>query len=333
MSQEIVPSPVRWGILGTGRIARIFCSTLKALPQAQIYAVGSRSQETAERFGQEYHAEACYGSYEQLVLDPQVELVYVASPIGSHEQHVKLCLNAGKHVLCEKALTQSSAEAKELYDLAKEKQLFLMEAMWTKCQPAFLKVMEWKRNGSLGVIQGVEARFYTQATREHRLMKNRLQGGSLYDLTIYPLTYACALLGYEPKEVHALAAIDGDQVDVMESIQLLYENGSFASLTGGLACERQVSLYVHGTKGRILLESEHFFKAQRVTLTDWNNQPVETFDGTFQIDGYEYEALEAMACVRAGRTQSALVPMEETIQVIRLMEACQAQWSHIAPCR
>ena len=314
---------IRWGILGTGRIAHTFCDTLRKLPQAELYAVGSRNEETAACFAGKYGISKWYGSYEAFVSDENVDIVYVATPIGSHYENVKLCLNAGKHVLCEKALTQTAQEAEELYALAKEKHLFFMEAMWTKCQPVFQKIMEWKEAGSFGHIQGVEARFYTCATREHRLMRDRNQGGALFDLTIYPLMYACALLGYQPKEMHVLAAKDGDDVDVMETIQLSYADGSFASLTGGLACERQISLYIHGTKGRVLIAEEHFHSAQRAVLLDWDNRPIEEFDGSFLVNGYEYEAMEAMDCLGKGETESSLVPMEETIAIIRLLEECQ----------
>ncbi len=320
-------SPVRWGILGTGRIARIFCHTLQALPQAEIYAVGSRSQEKAESFGREQGAAVHYGSHAEFVNDEKIDIVYVATPIGSHYGDVKRCLLAGKHVLCEKAFTRTSEEAQELYALAKERNLFLMEAMWTKCQPVYRKIMEWKRDGMFGKIQGVEARFYTCATKDHRLMKDKNQGGALLDLTIYPMMYACSLLGYEPKHISAMAVKGKDEVDVMDSIQFSYSDGSFASLTGGLACQRQVSLYIHGTKGRVLLEQEHFYKAQKASLIDWDNQPIEEFDGAFSVDGYEYEAIEAMECIRRGRTGSALAPIEETLKLISLMEECKKQWS------
>ncbi len=317
---------IRWGILGTGRIARTFCGMLNRLEQAEVRAVGSRSLETAEAFGREYGIQNRYGSYEDFVWDEETDIIYVATPIGSHYENVKLCLEAGKHVLCEKALTRKAAEAEELYALAREKQLFLMEAMWSKCHPVFQKLMQWKREGAFGEIQGVDARFYTAAGRSHRLYKDRNQGGTLYDLSIYPLTYACALLGYEPAQITARAAQGGDNVDVMETIQLLYENGAFASLTGGLACDRQMSLYIHGTKGRVLIEKEYFHKAEHVTLMDWENRPIETFDGAFQENGYEYEALEAMDCIAGGRLESALVPPEETLGVLRLLEKCEQQF-------
>lgn len=326
MINKKMDKKIKWGILGTGRIAKTFCGMLKNLEQAEVHAVGSRTLEKAKAFGREYGIQNCRGSYEALVQDEEVDIVYVATPIGSHYENVKLCLEAGKHVLCEKALTKKAAEAEELYALAREKQLFLMEAMWSKCHPVFRKLMQWKQEGAFGEIQGVDARFYTAAGSAHRLYQDRNQGGTLYDLSIYPLTYACALLGYEPAQLTARAAKGGDEVDVMETIQLLYGNGAFASLTGGLACERQMSIYIHGTKGRVLLEKENFHKAEHVTLMDWENQPLETFDGVFSDNGYEYEALEAMECIAEGRCESRLVPPEETIAVIRLLEACEKQF-------
>lgn len=323
---------IRWGIMGTGRMARSFCNMLRRLPEARIVAVGSHTKEKAECFAKEWvetagqdesNPVAAYGSYEELVADEKVELVYIATPIGCHFENVKLCLSAGKHVLCEKALTQTAAEAEELERMARERNLFLMEALWSKCQPVFRKLLEWKNQGKFGTIQAVEARFYTSATSNHRLFRDPAQGGVLYDMGIYPLTYACALLGYEPKELHAVAAIGEHGTDVMENIQLRYENGSFAACTGGLSPEKQTTLYIHGTKGRVLIEKERFHMAEEVTLIDWNNQPVETFACHPKTDGYEYEAKEAMACIRAGRLQSDLVPMKETIAVIRLMEQCR----------
>lgn len=313
---------IRWGILGTGRIARKFCDTLKKLKEAELYAVGSRTPRKAEEFGEEYGMQKRYGSYEALALDENVDIVYVATPIGCHYDNVQLCLMAGRNVLCEKAFTQRAEEAETLYALARERGLFLMEAMWMKCQPVFQKIMEWKEEGAFGDIQAVEARFYTCGTLEHRLMKDRTQGGALYDLTVYPLTYACALLGYEPFLVNAAAARGGDDIDVMESIQLQYENGTFASITGGLSCERETSLYIHGTKGRVLLNQEYFYQAQKAVLFNWMNEQVETFEAPFAVNGYEYEALEAMRCIREGETVSRMAPMEETIAVIRLMEQC-----------
>ncbi len=313
---------IRWGIMGTGRIAGVFCNTLKELEQAEIYAVASRSEEKAIDFGRKYQAVKCYGSYEELVADEQVDIIYVATPIMCHYDNVMLCLKAGKHVLCEKAITRSVEQARELYALSQEKNLFLMEGMWSKCQPVFRKLLEWNREGKFGEIKAIDARFYTYGGKDHRLVKYKNQGGVLFDLVIYPLTYVCSLLGYDPKEIHALSVIGGDDTDIMGSIQLQYENGAFATITSGVSHERQISLYIQGTKGRLLINKEFFFQAQQAVLEDWNCQPAEEFDGPFMISGYEYEAMEAMECISQGKTQSELVPMEETIAILELLEAC-----------
>lgn len=317
----------RWGIIGTGRIAGIFCNMLKELEQAEIYAVASRSADKAVEFGSKYNAIKCYGSYEELTADASVDIIYIATPIACHYDNAKLCLNAGKHVLCEKALTQSSSQAKELYTLSQTKNLFLMEALWTKCQPVFRKVMEWKDADKFGEIQVIDARFYTAATKEHRLIKYRNQGGVLFDLTIYPLMFACALLGYQPSKINALCVKGGDNIDIAESIQLQYENGAFASLTSGLSHERQVSLYIQGTKGRLIINQEFFFQATKVKLVDWSNEILEEYEAPFMINGYEYEAMEAMQCIAEGRTQSRLIPMTDTIAIIELLEKCKEQWT------
>lgn len=311
---------LKWGIMGTGRIANIFCETLEKMDDMQIYAIGSRRTDKAENFAKKFNAEKYYGSYEEFVRDNDIDVIYVATPIACHYEHVKMCLNAGKHVFCEKAFTMRAEEATELYAIAKQKQLFLMEALWTKCQPVYRKMMEWKEQGLLGDIQGVEAKFYTAGGTDHRLYKDKRQGGALYDLAIYPLMYACSFLGYQPKKIFAHAVIDGDDVDVMDSIQLEYENGAFADLTAGLSCKRQASLYIHGSKGRVLIDEEHFYKAQSATLYSVNNEVIDGIEAPFEVSGYEYEAMEVKDCIEKGKTGSNLIPMEETIAIIGLLE-------------
>ncbi len=316
---------IRWGIMGTGRIAGVFCNTLKELEQAEIYAVASRNEEKAEEFGGRYNAEKCYGSYEELVADDRVDIIYVATPIMCHYDNVKLCLEAGKHVLCEKAITRSAEQARELYELAKAKKLFLMEGMWSKCQPVFCKLVEWNREGKFGEIKAMDVRFYTYGNKDHRLVRDKNQGGVLFDLIIYPLTYVCSLLGYDPVKMNALAVIGGDDTDIMDSVQVKYGNGAFAAITGGVSHERQISLYVQGTKGRLLINKEFFFQAQHAVLEDWHGQTLEEFYGPFMISGYEYEAIEAMECIANGKTESDLVPMDETIRILELLEECSKQ--------
>ena len=318
---------VRWGILGTGRIAGIFCNTLAQMEDAEIYAIGSRTKEKAEDFAKDYDVHTTYGSYEELVADEQVDIVYIATPINCHYEHIKLCLLAGKGVLCEKAFTQLSAQAEELYALAKEKGLLLMEALWTRYQPVYRKIVEWKEAGFLGEIRHVDASFYTGGKTDHRLYKDPSQGGCLPDLTIYPILYACSMLGFQPQAIDAWAMKNEHGMDVSESVRLLYENGSFASLTGGLDKERRVLLNIYGTKGRLCIAKENFFKATEAQLLDWDDNEIAFYSEPFAISGYTYEAQEAMKCFRQKQVSSNLHPMEDTIAILKILEECQRQWA------
>ena len=185
---------IRWGYMGAGRIAGWFATGMSVLEDAELYAIASRTLEKAEKFAKEYGFTNAYGSYEEMLLDPKVDIVYVATPVVEHYRCVKMCLEAGKNVLCEKALTVNYAQAEELVNMAREKNLFFMEAAWSKCQPVFLKIKEWISSGLLGEIQSVEARFYTLAGEGHRLYKRELAGGALLDLGFYPIMYACAFM-------------------------------------------------------------------------------------------------------------------------------------------
>ena len=169
----------------------------------------------------------------------------------------------------------------------------------------------------------MEARFYTLAGEGHRLYKKELAGGALLDLGFYPIMYACAFMGHEPKQVISHMAIGEKNVDYLDSVILEYEGGKFAHLSCGLGCERSISAYILGTKGRILLQDEFFFQATKVTAYDFDNHVLETFEGPFLKNGYEFEAIEAMECLRAGKTESDKVPLDETLAIMKILDTCR----------
>ena len=314
---------IRWGYMGAGRIAGWFATGMSVLEDAELYAIASRTLEKAEKFAREYGFEKAYGSYEEMLQDPRVDIVYVATPVVEHYRCVKMCLDAGKNVLCEKSLTVNAAQAEELVNMAREKKLFFMEAAWSKCQPVFLKIKEWISSGLLGEILGVEARFYTLAGEGHRLYKRELAGGALLDLGCYPIMYACAFMGHEPQRIISHMAMGEKNVDYLDSVILEYEGGKFAHLSCGLGCDRSISAYILGTKGRILLQDEFFFQATKVTAYDFDNHVLETFEGPFLKNGYEFEAMEAMECIRAGKTESEKVPLDETLAIMKILDTCR----------
>lgn len=316
---------IRWGYMGAGRIAGWFATGMSVLEDAELYAIASRTLEKGENFAKEYGFTRAYGSYEEMLKDPKVDIVYVATPVAEHYSCVKKCLEAGKNVLCEKALTVNGVQADELVALAREKNLFFMEAAWTKCQPVFLKVKEWVESGLIGEIQGMDVCFYTKAGEGHRLYKHELAGGALLDLGFYPVMYACALMGHEPRKILSHMAMGEKRVDYLDSIVLEYEDGRFAHLSCGLGSEKRVSAFILGTKGRITLQDEFFFQATKVTAYDFDNHVLREFDGPFLKNGYEFEAIEAMECLRAGKKESSKVPLDETLAVMKILDTCRAQ--------
>ncbi len=317
---------IRWGILGAGRISSWFSTGLAACPEAEKYAVGSSSQEKADDFCRKNGWARGYASYEALLADPAVDAVYIGTPVRYHYEWAKKALEAGKPVLCEKAFTTNAAQAEALCALAREKGLFLMEAVWTKCLPVYRRTRQWLSEGLFGEIQAVDLRFYSKGQRGHRILNPEIAGGALLDLGIYPIMYACTFLGYAPSQIETCAILDPTGVDNMSSIVLRYPGGRFANITTGLAPERIYGAYVQGTKGRLLIEGENFIQATHAEVRGWDGTTIAACDGPFRANGYEFEAEEVMRCLHAGLTESPLAPLEESLAVMRIADECRRQW-------
>lgn len=315
---------IKWGVIGAGRMSGWFSEGLSVVPGAVKYAVASRTLEKGEKFAETYQYLKAYGSYEELVRDKDVDIVYIATPIREHYRCVKLCLEAGKNVLCEKSLTVNAREAEELICLAKEKNLFFMEGMWMKCQPVFRKVREWVQSGMLGELKAIDCHFYTAAGKGHRLYRYDLAGGALLDLGYYPISAAVALMGAEPEKV-ACRAVVREGVDVQDSVILDYSAGAFAHLACGLGTEKSARLYLVGAKGRICIQQEFFFQAQHAEAMDFDRNILATAEGPFLKNGYEFEAMEAQKCLLEGKKESILVPLRESLAAMRILDKCREQ--------
>lgn len=316
---------IRWGIMGAGRIAGWFSTGLTVVPDACRYAVASRTLEKGQKFAEEYGYKKYYGSYEELLQDDEVDIVYIATPVREHYENIKMCLEAGKHVLCEKSLTVNAQQAKEVAALAREKNLFLMEAMWTKCQPVFRQMKKWIADGIIGEVKGIDIKFYTACGKGHRLYHHELAGGAFLDLGYYPVTVANALFDDQPEKIYSHSIMGEGNVDYMDSIMLEYKNGRFAHLSCGLGSEKMVSLYVLGTKGRITMQDEYFFQAQKVQALNFDNEVLASFEGSFMKNGYEFEAMEVMQCLQKHQTESMIVTLNDTISVMEILDECRKQ--------
>lgn len=311
-----------WGIMGTGRIAHTFAQAVNYVSDAQLYAVASRTQEKADDFSKQYNAKVAYGSYEEMVHDENIDIIYIATPMSAHFENCKLCLENGKNVLLEKAVTMNACEFEKLIALAKEKNLFLMEAMWTKCRPTFLKAKEWAKSGLIGDVKMVKADFCNtvKLDKSDRLFAKELGGGAILDLGVYTITFACEFLGYEPKAIHCGKRIGATGVDFDAGIMLEYED-AFASMTCGFDIPCHNNATVIGTKGRIEL-GDWFFCTGKARLVSDEGDLIEEIDIPNLCNGYEYEIQEAQKMLFEGKKESELVPLCETLAVMKIMDYC-----------
>ncbi|MYU34781.1 Gfo/Idh/MocA family oxidoreductase [Streptomyces sp. SID8358] len=316
---------VRWGVLATGGIAATFTRDLLAMkdPASEVVAVASRALPSARAFAERFGIERAYGSWAELVADDDVDVVYVATPHSAHREAAGLALEAGKHVLCEKAFTLNAREAGELVDLARERGLFLMEAMWTYCNPLIRRMTELVRDGAIGEIRTVQADFGFAGTfgAEHRLRDPALGGGALLDLGVYPVSFAHLLLG-EPDRVQADALLSPEGVDLNTGMLLGWESGATALLGCSIVGDLPTVASVTGTGGRIDFP-QGFFHPERFVLHRPGREPEEisTGPGPQCLTGMQFEAAEVTRALLAGEKESPLVPLEGSLAVMRTLDA------------
>ncbi|MEL6537515.1 MAG: Gfo/Idh/MocA family oxidoreductase [Bacteroidota bacterium] len=309
--------PIRWGILGTGKIARKFVADL-APTSGEAYAVGSRQLEKAEGFAREFQIQKAYGSYEDLAADPDIDVVYISSPHSGHYEHTLLCLNAGKNVLCEKPLAVNAQQVSEMIALAKEKNLFLMEALWMYFLPTFRQTQRWIAEGQIGEVTMIRAEFGFPPPYDpsSRLFNPALAGGALLDIGIYPLTLALRLAGAPLKELQSAVKKAPTGVDMATAMQAEFENGVLASLTSTLESRMVNEAVIYGTEGHIQMPL--FWSGTNTHLN--RNGEVTTYTDDRTTFGYNFEAEAVHACLRSGQNQSPDMDWNTSMELIRQMD-------------
>ncbi len=320
-------SSIRWGILSTGHISDRFAEALKGLPDAELYAVASRTQEKAEAFARHHGIKKAYGSYRQLAEDPQVDAIYIGTPHVFHLENSVMCLRAGKAVLCEKALTINAREAEEMIRVAREEKVFLMEAMITPHVPLIKKIVRWVREGKIGEVRMIRASRCIERTfdKEARQLNLSLGGGSLLDLGVYPIAFAAMILEKEPVEALGTAHIGEWGTDEQGAALLRYDNGAIADITYALRTETVNDAFIHGTDGYIHID-EIFAVPHRATRYNKEKKVVEQLEEPVTGQGLGYEAEEVMRCLREGLTESPLMPLERSLQIMRTMDRIRKPW-------
>ena len=321
---------IRWGILATGWIADQLAEAIISQPDADCLAVGSRSQESADKFGDKWNIPRRYPTYEALAADPDVDVIYIATPHNLHYENMKLCLNAGKHVLCEKPLTVNAAQAQECLDLAKEKGLFLMEAMWMKFIPAIQQMQEWVANGRIGIVQLLQANFAFNIpfNPNGRLYDPALAGGALLDMGIYPATLAHLVLG-KPARILSAAHLGETGVDELNTAIWQYADGAQAVLTSTQRLERPCDAFITGSQGYIKLHA-NFWHSRTLTFKQ-SGQEAEVVQIPYEGNGYGYQVREVHACLRAGKLESAVVTQADTLEIMTLLDEMRGQWGLVYP--
>ncbi len=316
---------IRWGIIGTGGIARLFARGLEQLTDAELVAVGSRSQQSADEFGDTFNVPRRHASYEALAADPDVDVVYVSTPHPFHYENSLLCLDAGKAVLCEKPFTINAAEAGALIARAREKRLFLMEAMWTRFFPAAYRLRELLAQGVIGDVRMLQADFGFRAAFDpkNRLFAPALGGGALLDVGVYVVSFASMVLG-APRHAVGLADLGATGVDEQSAMVLGYDGGRLAVLSSAVRTETPQEVLIYGTQGRIRVHRK-FFQPQKLTVEVSGAEHTE-IEMPMQGNGYHYQAVEVARCLRAGLLESEVMPLDETLTIMQTLDRIRAPW-------
>jgi predicted dehydrogenase len=324
---------IQWGILGAGKIARKFAADLAWVTNAELAAVGARSKSDSEAFATEFNIPISHGSYEELVKDPRVDVIYVATPHGFHFEHVLLCLGHKKAVLCEKAFAINSKQASEMIAFASLQNTFLMEAFWTKFLPHYKQVKKMIADGKVGAIQSIIAEFGFKPTPPiaQRIHDPLLGGGSLLDIGLYPVFLALDILG-KPDEIEATMTPAYTGVDDQIAVQFKYNNGTLAQLFSSFTSNMATGADINGDAGRIRLTHRFHGPTTQVEYYAGAVDTKETIDiETVKGNGYEYEAQHVTDCLLADLTESPIMKFSDTLLLMETLDRIRGKAGIVYP--
>lgn len=317
------------GILGAGHIAASIAYALAALEETECYAVASRSLAKAEAYAQMYGFQKAYGSYEQMLSDPQVELVYVATPHSHHFEHMMLCMEYGKPVLCEKAFTMNGEQARQVMAYSREHGIYAAEAIWPRYMPSRALIDQVIASGIIGKPNTLTANLSYVIADKQRITDPALAGGALLDIGVYGVNFALMHFGKDIERVESSARLTDTGVDAMETITIFYRDGRMAVLTHSIYARSDRKGIIHGDQGYIVVENIN--NPQSVSVYDMSDRLLEHYDVPEQINGYEYEFLECARLITQGKTESVSMPLEESVYMMEFMDALRKQWGVVYP--
>ncbi len=319
----------RIGIIGAGWIAHKMSLGIAPLKDIEIYAIASRSIEKAKEFATEHNIPAAYGSYEEMLDAPEVDLVYIATPHSHHFAHAMLALEHGKPVLVEKAFTANAKQAEILIETARSKGLFITEAIWTRYMPLSHKIREIMESGIIGDPRIITATLCYMMEHKERIVRPDLCGGALLDLGVYALNFARMYFGTDILKTVSNCHLGPTGMDMHESISLSYADGRMANLQSGALCLNDRQGIISGTEGYIRVDN---INCPEVVEVYRNYELVTRFTRPEDmINGYEYQVIEAKRCIESGLTESPMMPHEETISIMKQMDALRKEWGVLYP--
>lgn len=318
---------IKWGIMGCGSIANKFASDLPLTKYGKLVAVGSRSKAKAKKFAALHGAELGYSSYEELAADPQVDIVYVATPHPYHMDNALLAISNGKHVLCEKPIAMNAKQTRRMITAAQRKGVFLMEAMWARFFPSLARIRKWIADGRIGQVLAVEADFgiHFKVGPKHRLFNPELGGGALLDLGIYPVSFASMVYKTQPKKIISVMHKAKTGVDDQAVITFEYANGATASLSTSSRLALQNEARIFGTKGSIIVHPWFLF-SNRLTL-QINGKSEKNIDLPYPGTGLHFEAEHVHNCLKKGVMESPVMPLDESLAIMQTMDKIRKQWN------
>ena len=319
----------RIGIIGCGWIAEKMAITLQGMEKVEAYAIASRDLNKAETFAQKWNFTRAYGSYEEMLDDELVDLVYIATPHSHHYAHTQLSLLKGKPVLCEKAFTANAKEAEELLQLAKEKNLFLTEAIWTRYMPLSQTICELVDNGAIGRPQLLTANLCYPNYHKERMHKPELAGGALLDLGVYTLNFAAMVFGTDIIRTTSACIKTDTGVDAQNSITLEYADGKMAILCSSQMAKSDRQGIISGDKGFMIVDNIN--NPQKVSVYDSDYQLTAVYNCPPQITGYEYQVYASIEALENGWLESPFMPHQETLRIMRQMDELRKEWGVIYP--
>lgn len=313
------------GVLGTGTIAGILSETFNQLKEVECYAVASRTLEKAEAFKEKYKYEKAYGSYEELVKDPNVDLVYITSPHSRHFEDMKLCIENHKAVLCEKAFCVNANQAKEIKKLARENNVFVTEAMWPRYMPSRKLIDEVINSGIIGKINVMTADLAYIIYMNDRIVNPDLAGGALLDVGVYGVNFALSHFGDEIERIESSVKFTDTGVDGMECITLFYKGNKMANLVHSIYSRSDRKGIIWGDKGYIMVENIN--NPNRIRVFDTNDNLIKEIPVPKQISGYEYQVLECQKCLEEGRIESYSMPLDYSIKLLEITDKIRNKWN------